>query len=170
VLTIAGAGDELQGMKKGILELADLLIVNKADGENRKRAELACAEFSRALHYLDTPDGGWPVRVVVCSARTGEGVADIWAKVQAYYEYARGSGQLMDTRRSQNLAWMNELVQQALRDRFETSPAVRSNRPAIESAVARGVMPPALAALRLLELAGSAVPVQIGDSQSRHTL
>ena len=154
VLTIAGAGDELQGMKKGILELADLLIVNKADGENRKRAELACAEFSRALHYLDTPDGGWPVRVVVCSARTGEGVADIWAKVQAYYEYARGSGQLMDTRRSQNLAWMNELVQQALRDRFETSPAVRSNRPAIESAAEK--------CIQLLLTTGDGVGPELG--------
>jgi LAO/AO transport system kinase len=150
VLAIAGAGDELQGMKKGILELADLLVVNKADGENRIRAEAARVEFARALHYLEVPPGEWTPRVLACSAVTGEGMAETWAAVGAYFDWARSSGSLQRRRREQQIAWLDALVLEGLRERFNALPRVAAERERLEAAVAAGSLPPPIAAERLL--------------------
>lgn len=153
VLAIAGAGDELQGMKKGILELADLLVVNKADGENRVRAEAARAEFARALHYVEVPAGEWTPRVLACSAVTGEGMAETWGAVEAYFAWARASGSLERRRRAQQIAWLDALVVEGLRERFNALPRVAAERAELEAAVAAGLLPPTLAAERLLRAA-----------------
>lgn len=138
LLTIAGTGDELQGMKKGILELAHLVVVNKADGENKVRAESAALELERALRYLDAKGEDEKPKVRTCSALTGEGVAEIWLAVEACIDRARRRGDFDRIRRSQNVSWMNDLLLQLLADRCESNKQLRSMRAAIESEVAEG--------------------------------
>ena len=117
VLLLAGAGDELQGIKKGILELADILAVNKADGDNRERAASARREFSRALHYLAAPEEAWQPQVLACSAATGEGIVAVWTMVEKFFEKGRKAGTFTTRRQEQTLAWL-----QALWERVCTKP------------------------------------------------
>lgn len=151
VLMIAGAGDELQGMKKGILELADILVVNKADGENRTRAEAARLEFSHALHYLAGAEGAWRTPVLACSAQTGEGVAGVWTEVGKFVALAQARGEFESRRRAQELAWLETLVEEGLRARLLASPAVRAEQSEIIAQVSAGTLSPAAGARRLLE-------------------
>lgn len=152
VLMIAGAGDELQGIKKGIIELADILVVNKADGDNRKRAEMARLEFARALHYLSAEEGAWNPTVLTCSAATKEGVPEVWDKVGAFFNHARRNQTFDARRRSQALAWLQSLVDEGLRD--ACAKRAGEARAEIEAKVAAGLMPAPLAAKRLLAAAG----------------
>jgi LAO/AO transport system kinase len=151
VLMIAGAGDELQGMKKGILELADILVVNKADGDNRTRAEAARLEFAQALHYLMGADGAWQTPVLACSARNGEGVAAVWAEVEKFIAQARAQGEYDSRRRAQELAWLKTLVEEGLRARLLATPAVQAEQAEIIALVSAGAPSPAAGARRLLE-------------------
>src|SRR5690606_31769819 len=118
VILLAGAGDELQGIKKGIIELADVLAVNKADGDNRLRAEAARNELVRALHYLAVPDGAWQVPALTCSAATSDGVADVWRAVEKFIAHMQQNGALELRRREQALAWLDALVLEGLREAF----------------------------------------------------
>lgn len=154
VLLLAGAGDELQGIKKGILELADVLAVNKADGENRARAEAARREFSRALHYLSGPAGAWPQQVLACSSVTGEGVAAVWATVEKFFAHGHQHGAFAARRRDQAIAWLESLVDEGLRDAFAARQGVAALRAQLESQVGAGIMPAPVAAVRLLAAAG----------------
>lgn len=152
VLLIAGAGDELQGIKKGIIELADILAVNKADGDNQPKAEAARLEFSRALHYLEPHENAWRVPVLACSAATGTGIDAVWLAVQRFFEFGRDTGALAERRRAQNLAWMEAAIMQGLRERFESRAEVQMLRLELEAAVAGGRIPAVAAAQRLLGL------------------
>ena len=154
VVMIAGAGDELQGMKKGILELADVLVVNKADGDNRLRAEATRLEFSRALHYLAGEAGAWPVPVLACSAVAGAGLPECWAAVQAYFVHEMKHGALARRRRVQAMAWLRALVEEGTREAFEANPAVRAEKTEIEEKVAAGLVSAPEGARRLLAKAG----------------
>jgi LAO/AO transport system kinase len=149
LLLLPGAGDELQGIKKGIIEIADALVVNKADGENRARAEVARQEVARALHYLAPARPDWRPPVQTCSALTGEGVGEVWDVVKAFRLRAIASGVLEDERRRQSLGWLRRMVEDHLLARFHGHPAVQAILPVIEAEVARGAMAPtaALAAL-----------------------
>ncbi|AOS44865.1 putative GTPase [Lacunisphaera limnophila] len=151
VLMIAGAGDELQGMKKGILELADVLVVNKADGENKLRAEAARMEFAQALHYLTGEQGAWQTPVLTCSAQTGEGVGAVWAAVEGYATAATGRGEFAARRRAQELAWLETLVEEGLRARLLASPAVQAVQAEVIAQVSAGTLSPAAGARRLWE-------------------
>ena len=158
VLLLAGAGDELQGIKKGILELADILAVNKADGDNRERAESARREFSRALHYLAAPEEAWQPQVLACSAATGEGIAAVWSMVEKFFEKSRKAGAFTERRREQTLDWLQALVGGGLYEAYETKQGMMVLRRELEMQVAAGLLPAPVAARRLLVAAGFATP------------
>jgi LAO/AO transport system kinase len=150
VLLIAGAGDEMQGIKKGIIELADALVINKADGDNVSRALATKAELRRVLHYLHRATEGWDTPAVTASARTGEGVPEVWRMAETFFATVEASGVLAARRRAQAVEWMHALIAESLRARFYASPAVRARLPALERAVTEGRVPPLAAALELL--------------------
>lgn len=156
VLLLAGAGDELQGIKKGILELADILAVNKADGDNRARAEAARREFSRALHYLSGPEGSWRQTVLACSAATGEGIPEVWETVEKFFSHGKRSGEFAERRREQVLAWLGALLDEGLREAYASRRGVAALRAELESQVGAGLLPAPEAARRLLAAAGFA--------------
>ena len=150
LITLAGAGDELQGIKRGVMELADLVAVNKADGTNVDAAERARAEAQNALHFFPASGSGWTPRAVTCSALTGAGISELWALVLEYTELTRGNGWLAASRREQQRRWMQEMIDQALRQRFDAHPAVRGQIAALERDVAEGRTTPFRAARTLL--------------------
>lgn len=138
LLSIAGAGDEVQGIKKGVMELADIIVVNKADGDNRLRALGARAELERVLHYLKPATEGWTTPALTASARTGEGVTEFWDKVREFFDVCRKGGMLEERRREQAIAWMHALIREALQAEFYQNAAVRAAVAEIEQAVAAG--------------------------------
>ena len=154
VLLLAGAGDELQGIKKGILELADILAVNKADGDNRERAESARREFSRALHYLAAPEEAWQPQVLACSAATGGGIAAIWTTVEKFFEKNRTTGTFTARRQDQALAWLQALVGEGLYEAYEAKQGIAALRRELHMQVGAGLVPAPVAARRLLAAAG----------------
>ena len=151
LITLAGAGDELQGIKRGVMELADLVAVNKADGTNVDAAERARAEAQNALHFFPASGSGWTPRAMTCSALRGAGISELWALVLEYTELTRSSGWLAASRREQQRRWMQEMIDQALRQRFDAHSAVRGQIAALERDVAEGRTTPFRAARTLLE-------------------
>ncbi|AHF89323.1 transporter [Opitutaceae bacterium TAV5] len=150
VLMISGAGDEIQGIKKGVIELADTLVVNKADGDNLPRATLAQAEMKRVLHILKAHTEGWEVPALLASSLTGQGVPEVWKTTEAYFEATTASGALRERRRTQAIEWMHTLINESLRTRFYQKPSVQARLPEFEAAVADGKKPVLAAALELL--------------------
>jgi len=150
VLMIAGAGDEMQGIKKGVIELADALVINKADGDNRARATAAQAEMKRVLHYLHRATEGWETPALLASSLTGDGVPEVWGTTGEFFRNVRASGVLESRRRAQAVEWMHALIAEGLRSRFYAAPAVQERMPAIAQAVAAGRMPAFAAAMTML--------------------
>ena len=151
VLMIAGAGDEMQGIKKGVIELADALVINKADGDNRPRATAAQAEMRRVLHYLHRPPDGWTTPALLASSITGDGVPEVWRMTEEFFKLTQASGALAARRQAQAVEWMHALIVESLRNRFYATPGVRSRLDATERAVAEGRMPVFAAAMELLD-------------------
>jgi len=152
LILLAGAGDELQGIKKGVVEIADAVIINKADGPGLQAAEQARSEFERVLHYLRPATTGWTTGAYACSANTGTGVAEIWRVVEKFAALTRQSGVFFDRRAEQEKLWVRALVSEGLADRFADHPAVAAVKDELESQVARGELPATVAADRLLAL------------------
>jgi LAO/AO transport system kinase len=152
VLMLAGAGDELQGIKKGVLELADALAVNKADGDNRARAEQARRAYETALHLLAPPSPSWTPPVLACSALELNGIAAIWEAVCEHRRRLTASGELAEKRRDQARDWMWSLVEEGLRRRFDSHAGVRRRLPALLREVVSGRAAPTHAAQELLDL------------------
>jgi LAO/AO transport system kinase len=150
LLLLPGAGDELQGIKKGIVEMADALVVNKADGDNRLRAEQARLEQAAALHYLQSPTPGWKPEVQMCSGLTGEGVPEVWEQIERFYQELEPRRVVAERRRQQNLDWLSDLVQDELRRRFYRDPRVTARLTAVREALLRGESTVAQAAATLL--------------------
>jgi LAO/AO transport system kinase len=144
-LMLPGAGDELQGIKKGLVELADMIAVNKADGDNVKRAQSAAAEYRAALHILTPRSTNWTPPVVTYSALTGEGVAELWGQVVLHRERMTGTGELAQRRREQQVKWMWSMLEQRVFARLHTDAGLRARLPQIEAAVADGRLSPTLA-------------------------
>jgi LAO/AO transport system kinase len=155
MLMIAGAGDEVQGIKKGIMELADLVVFNKAEGANKPRAMAAQAEMIRVLHYLRPATEGWTTPALLASALMGEGIPEVWETVEKFFETARKGGALEDRRRAQAVAWMHSLIRESIQNDFYQNAEVISRCPALETAVAEGRMPALAAAKELLRAAGT---------------
>lgn len=151
VLLIPGAGDEMQGIKKGVIELADTLAINKADGDNRLRAMAAHAEMRRVLHYLRRNTEGWQTPVVLASALSGEGIPELWSLVEDFFQTALSTGQLQTRRRVQSIEWMHALIQESLRTQFYSAPKIRTRLSILENAVSNGELPPVAAAMELLK-------------------
>jgi LAO/AO transport system kinase len=145
VLMLAGAGDELQGLKKGVVELADMIAVNKADGDNIERATAAAAEYRAALHILSPRSPNWSPPVVTYSALTGSGIAEIWTQILRHRETIAASGELARNRRSQQVKWMWSMLEERIRSRLKSDPTLTARLPKIESAVSEGKLSPALA-------------------------
>ena len=154
VLMVAGAGDELQGLKKGIVELADMIAVNKADGDNIPRAIVAAADYRAALHILSPRSPTWSPPVVTYSALTGDGVAQLWAQVLAHKEKMSASGELAARRREQQVKWMWTMLEERLTARLRSDPAVRGKLRQAEAAVAEGKLAPTLAVEQIAQLLG----------------
>lgn len=151
VILIPGAGDEMQGIKKGVIELADALIINKADGDNRVRAHTAYAEMTRVLHYLRRTTEGWHPPVLLASALKHEGITEIWKVTDDFFVTSDATGERKARRRVQAIEWMHALINESLRTQFYASPNVRSRLSAMENAVSSGRIPPVAAALELLK-------------------
>jgi GTPase len=145
VLMLPGAGDELQGLKKGVVELADMIAVNKADGDNVKRAKAAATEYRAALHILAPRSANWSPPVVTCSALTGEGIPQLWAAVLDHRERMSKSGELEARRRTQQVKWMWAMLEERMFAQLRSSAALKIKLPQIEAAVAAGKMSPSLA-------------------------
>ena len=152
LLMLAGAGDELQGIKKGVIELADALVINKADGDNERPARLARNEYSRALRYLAPATRGWQTRAHTCSALTNVGIDEVWRVVERFIELTRDEGVFEQRRQEQIVEWMHAMVEQHLRDTFYRDAAIAQRLPSLEEAVRRGERTAAVAATELLEL------------------
>lgn len=152
LVLVAGAGDELQGIKKGVVELADAILVNKADGANTVAAEVARGEYERALHYLQPATAGWQSRAVCASSLTGQGVPEIWQLIQEFRAAALSSGAFVRRRKEQERDWLHALIEQQLVERFRANPQVASLLPELETAVMEGRLPATSAARRLLDL------------------
>jgi LAO/AO transport system kinase len=138
VLMLAGAGDDLQGIKKGVLELADMIAVNKADGDNRSRAELAAADYRMALHLMTPASPTWSPPVLTCSALADEGLDEVWEQVGVHRRKLTASGELEERRRVQQVRWMWSMLDDRLRDDLRADPAVRERLESMESDVRRG--------------------------------
>jgi len=130
-----GAGDELQGIKRGVLELADALVVSKADGEHAQAAARTRADYSHALHLLSPPSESWSPPVLSVSARSGEGIAELWETILRQREVGLESGELSARRRRQARAWFWRLVEEGLEGRFRADPAVAALIPELEKQV-----------------------------------
>ena len=150
VLMLAGAGDELQGIKRGVLEIADLITVNKADGDNVKRARMAAADYRRAIHLMTPASPNWTPPVMTCSALTNEGLPQIWDTIVEHRERLTATGERATRRQRQQIGWMWSLIGDGLLDEFRESATMATMLPDIEAAVLAGELPPAVAADRLL--------------------
>jgi LAO/AO transport system kinase len=151
LLMLAGAGDELQGIKRGVLELADLVAFNKADGDNRIPSEAARRQLESVLTLYPPQPGGWKPLVVTCSARTGDGVAEIWTKILDHRSQMTAAGQLDKKRRQQARQAMHESIRRALSDSFFRNPEVCALLPQLERDVMDSRSSPTAAAQSVLE-------------------
>lgn len=125
LLKLAGAGDELQGIKRGIIEMADAIVINKADGENEKAARLAKAEFNRALHLYPEKENGWSPKTLTCSAIENKGIAEIYDLIESYCTKTRESGFFTQKRQQQEHYWFRETISNTVLDNFYNKPAVQ---------------------------------------------
>ena len=154
VLMLPGAGDELQGLKKGIVELADMIAVNKADGDSIDRAKVAAAEYRAALNILAPQSATWSPPVITYSALTSNGIAELWGQVLAHKNKMTTSGELATRRREQQVKWMRSMLEERLTGRLRSDPAVRTKLRRAEAAVAAGKLAPTLAVEEIARLLG----------------
>ncbi len=154
VLMVAGAGDELQGIKKGIVELADMIAVNKADGDNIVRARGAASEYKAALHILTPRSPTWYPPVITYSALTGDGIGDLWTHVTDHKDKMTASGELAARRREQQVKWMWTMLEERLTARLRSDPAVRAKVRQAEAAVESGTLAPTLAVDEIATMLG----------------
>ncbi len=138
LLTLTGAGDELQGMKKGIMELADAVIVNKADGSNKKLAEKTKAEYNRILHFLQPATKGWQTKAYTCSSVFHEGISEIWNVIKTFENTAKTSGVFEERRRLQTKQWIHSMILDQLQFSFFYHPDIKPLLPKIENEVIAG--------------------------------
>jgi LAO/AO transport system kinase len=153
-LMLPGAGDELQGIKKGLVELADMIAINKADGDNIKRANLAASEYRGALHILTPRSEHWQPPVLTYSALTGTGIEALWQTILDHRTAMNASGEFAGRRRQQQVKWMWSMLEQRMMARLRADAAVRAKVKKIEAEVADGRITPALAAAQIAEMLG----------------
>ena len=141
LVLIAGAGDELQGIKRGVMEMADALLLNKADGDNLPRTELARREFGLSLKYLTPYTPGWQVPVLISSATEGTGIAELWQTIRDFAAVTRAGGVFAGQRRRQRISWFDALLQEAVLARFFNQPGLQQRHARLRQEVAAGECP-----------------------------
>jgi LAO/AO transport system kinase len=154
VLMLPGAGDELQGIKKGVLELADMIAVNKAEGEGRGRAEAAKAEYLAALHILQPASATWSPPVVLVSGLADEGLDAMWRQVEEHRRRMQASGEFEVKRRAQQVKWMWTMLEERLHARLRSDANLKRHVAALEARVAEGELAPTLAVEEIAEMLG----------------
>lgn len=152
LLNLAGAGDELQGIKRGIMEMADLIVINKADGDNVKRARLAKTEYNRALHLFPMKNSGWSPKVTTCSALHNEGIADVWQTITEYFELTQENHYFEQKRKEQNQYWLIETINEQLKQNFYNHPEIQKLLEEHKKAVQNNEISPFAAAQLLLNV------------------
>ncbi|MCC3358725.1 methylmalonyl Co-A mutase-associated GTPase MeaB [Bacillus sp. REN16] len=152
LLVLTGAGDELQGMKKGVMELADTLLINKADGENRQKAKVARGEYNRILHLLQPATKGWSSKAYTVSALYHEGMEETWKIVRRFMETTKESGVFMERRNSQTKDWIYAMIKDYLETSFFTNPSVKAQLPLLENKVVQGDLNVTMAVKELIQL------------------
>ena len=154
VLQISGAGDELQGIKKGVLEVADAIVVNKADGDNVSRAKLAKRQYETALHLVTPSSPNWSPPVMTCSALEQTGLTDVWDTITSHKKIMTATGELDEKRQNQAMSWMFFLVNEGLERWFYDHPEIKKLLPGIKKDVEIGKMAPTRAADELVTILG----------------
>jgi len=151
LLKISGAGDELQGIKRGIMEMADAIVINKADGDNINKANLAKTEFNRALHLFPAKKSGWIPTASTCSAITREGIGSVWETITNYFELVKANHYFEEKRKEQNQYWMMETINEQLKNNFYNHPDMIKLLEENKKAVANNEISPFAAAQILLK-------------------
>lgn len=151
LLMLAGAGDELQGIKRGIMEMADLIAITKADGDNIRKSQVAKVEYESALHLFPPAESGWNPPVRTCSSRDMSGISEVWNEVLNYMEHTKGNGFFLNRRRNQSTYWMYETINEALRNSFYNSKEIQQQIPLIEGKVLNETISSFAAAKQLLD-------------------
>ena len=152
MLQISGAGDELQGIKRGIMEMADMMVITKADGENIKKAELAKAQYQGALHLFPLADSGWRPQVYTCSSHAGTGLEEVWQGVEQYLQHIELNGYFMANRNRQNKYWMYETINETLKSSFYNNPEIEAKMADIEKRVLDAKLSSFIAAKEILDI------------------
>ena len=151
LIQLAGTGDELQGIKRGIMEMADGIVINKADGSNLEKAKLAAAHFRNALHLFPAPESGWTPRVLTYSGFYGLGIKEIWDMVYEYIDFVKANGYFQYRRNEQAKYWMYESINEQLRNSFYNNPTIANMLQAKENEVLGGTVTSFTAAHQLLD-------------------
>jgi LAO/AO transport system kinase len=152
LMVITGAGDELQGIKKGVMELADAILINKADGSNALKAATTRAEYDRILHFLRPATEGWETKAHTCSAATGAGIDEMWGVVESFMNTVKTSGVFVKRREQQTLSWVYTMVEDYIKQKFYNCEAVARERPSVENRVTSGSLSATEAASELIRL------------------
>eukprot|EP01089_Gocevia_fonbrunei_P020665 TRINITY_DN7752_c0_g1_i2.p6 TRINITY_DN7752_c0_g1~~TRINITY_DN7752_c0_g1_i2.p6 ORF type:complete len:222 (-),score=45.26 TRINITY_DN7752_c0_g1_i2:5433-6098(-) len=153
LLKLAGAGDELQGIKRGIMEMADAIVINKADGNNIERANLAKVEFTKALHLFPAKENGWTPKILSCSAIQKTGISEIWEVIKAYTDDKPGLEGIIAKRRTQNKFWLLQTIEDQLKQQFYENKNIKNQLDKMIKLVVDGKISPFNAAEKLLSLA-----------------
>lgn len=153
LVVLTGAGDELQGMKKGVMELADAIVVNKADGDNKRKAQITKAEYERILQFLRQATEQWTTHAYTCSAYTHEGIMELWHNViEKFMQQGKANGVILKRRKQQTLAWVHAMVEEHLHNLFYRAPKIMENRERIENQVIEGKLSPTLAVQKFIDI------------------
>lgn len=158
VLLLAGGGDDLQGIKKGIIELADMIAINKSDGDNIERSSRAAAEYQAALNILTPASPNWHPPVLTISGRDNRGLDGLWSRIEEHHRIMTASGERDERRRRQAVAWMREMLSDRLMETIRSDPRVGMRLPDLEADVAAGRVAPSVAVEDILEEWGAAPP------------
>ena len=152
MLQISGAGDELQGIKRGIMEMADMMVITKADGENITKAELAKAQYLGALHLFPLAESGWRPEVYTCSSLMGTGLEEVWKGVETYLDHIQANGYFDANRNRQNKYWMYETINETLKSSFYNNPEIEARMAEVEQRVLDAKLSSFIAAKELLDI------------------
>lgn len=152
LLMLAGAGDELQGIKRGIMEMADLIAINKADGSNVEKAEMARTQYKNAIHLFPPKDSGWEPEVLTCSAYHKKGIPEIWEQIERYKSMTIENDYFFKKRHEQAIFWMHETIEEQLKQSFYQHPEIKARLEVLENYVKKDQMSSFVAAGELLSL------------------
>ncbi|MFZ1520419.1 MAG: methylmalonyl Co-A mutase-associated GTPase MeaB [Ignavibacteriaceae bacterium] len=152
LVLIAGGGDELQGIKRGIMELVDAILINKADGDNEKKANISRSDYSNALHYLQPATKGWNAQAFAVSALSGKGIPELWDVIKKFEKTIKHSGVFNQRRKDQSIEWVYRMVEDSLLDEFYNNEKVQKAITTLKDEITKDKITPTLAAEKLLKI------------------